>query len=101
MLDKEEKLLQEVDVFLEQFIEKMESIPDNLDHVRLYFANQVICQATIWGARNVFEGIGMLETAKLEYLEIHKEIEQQEQEAVKDLESKLYISKPKKGDLLN
>ena len=41
---------------------------------RQNIARHIILEATIWGARNAYEGIGLLEISKMEYKEVCDEI---------------------------
>jgi len=44
------------------------------EEVRYDFASELIIQAVIFGSGNTYEGIGMCEAAKMEYLERVKEV---------------------------
>lgn len=59
----------------DEIVEQIQSLLKSCDDGESqYFAKYIILEATIWGASNTYEGIGILEVAKQQYKEICEEV---------------------------
>lgn len=61
--------LQEMDDMIELFLKQF-----NDDGDRQEMSSQIIVQAAIFGANNVYEAIGIVEDSKIRYREIAKDV---------------------------
>ena len=60
----------------DEIVEQIQSLLKSCDDCgeRQHIAKYIILQATIWGASNTYEGIGILEIAKQQYKEVCEEM---------------------------
>lgn len=75
----EEIIVKNTEIVSNKIKEFLSAIPDELGYMKSQAAQMLAFEAAIWGSYNTYEGIGILEDAKLSYRHTSEEIFKQEE----------------------
>jgi hypothetical protein len=72
-----EQYYDQIESKVEEIAALIQSIPEDLD-LRSYAASRFIFESMLWGSYNYYEALGLLESAKVDYIESFQQVKAEE-----------------------
>ena len=64
----EELYIAQIDEMVEEIEVLIQSLPED-SYLRTMAASRFIFESVLWGTRNIYEGVGLIEKAKMEFID--------------------------------